>query len=50
MHRQGADSILTVAAVLKISDALLFLYKLVTYPKWKDFFSTAELKLIPACH
>jgi hypothetical protein len=40
LHHQGADSILTVAAILKISGALLFLYKLVTYPKWKDFLNS----------
>ncbi len=40
MHRQGADSILTIAAILKIAGALLVLYKLVNYPKWKDFLNS----------
>jgi hypothetical protein len=40
MHRQGADTILTVAAILKIAGGLLSLYKLVTYPKWKDFLNS----------
>jgi hypothetical protein len=40
MHRLGADTILTVAAVMKIAGGLLFLHKLVTYPKWKDFLNS----------
>jgi hypothetical protein len=40
MHQRGADMILTVAAILKICGALLFLYKLVTYPKWRDFLNS----------
>jgi len=40
MHRQGADTILTIAAILKIAGALLFLYKLVTYPTWKEFLNS----------
>lgn len=37
MHREGADTILIVATVLKIFGALTLLYKLIIYPKIKDF-------------
>ena len=37
LHTREADFILTVAAFLKITGALFFLYKLVSYPKLKDF-------------
>ena len=36
-HRPGADTMFSIAAVLKIAGALLLLYKIVTYPKVKDF-------------
>ena len=39
LHRPGADTVLIIAAVLKILGALLFLYKLTNYPKIKDFFN-----------
>lgn len=38
LHRHEADITLTVAAVLKVLGALLILYKLANYPKFKDFF------------
>ena len=38
LHTAQADTTLTVAAVLKVVGALLFLYKLTNYPKIKDFF------------
>lgn len=37
MHSREADTILTLAAILKVLGAVLLLYKLITYPKWKDF-------------
>ncbi len=37
MHRPQWDTLFTLAMVLKILGGLLFAYKLVTYPKWKDF-------------
>ena len=38
LHTAYADITLTIAAFLKIIGGLLFLYKLLTYPKLKDFF------------
>jgi hypothetical protein len=40
LHRPEADTILILAAILKIFGLLLFLYKLTSYPKIKDFFNT----------
>jgi len=37
MHWPGANITLTVATVLQVIGWLLLLYKLVTYPKIKDF-------------
>ena len=37
LHYPYASTVLVLGAILKITGALLFLYKLVTYPKWKDF-------------
>jgi len=37
LHTEQANITLTIAAVLKVLGALLFLYKLTTYPKFKDF-------------
>jgi hypothetical protein len=37
MHHPHADSILMIAALLKVTGSLLFVYKLLTYPKVKDF-------------
>lgn len=37
LHESGADMLFIVAAVLKVVGALLFLYKLTNYPKFKDF-------------
>ena len=37
LHTAQADITLTLAAVLKVAGALLFLYKLTNYPKIKDF-------------
>ena len=36
-HSSAANSILTIAALLKIAGVLLLVYKIVTYPKLKDF-------------
>jgi hypothetical protein len=38
LHTAQADITLTVAAILKVLGALLFLYKLTSYPKIKEFF------------
>ncbi len=37
LHTEQANITLTIAAVLKVLGALLFLYKLTTYSKFKDF-------------
>jgi hypothetical protein len=37
LHQPYADPILTIAAILKVLGALLFLYKITNYPKVKDF-------------
>lgn len=37
LHTAKADITLTVAAILKVLGALLFLYKLTNYPKIKEF-------------
>ena len=37
LHYAEADLTLTIAAILKVVGALLFLYKLSNYPKIKDF-------------
>jgi hypothetical protein len=37
LHAAGADFTLTVAVVFKVLGALLFLYKLLNYPKFRDF-------------
>ncbi len=37
MHWSNADTLLIIGTVLKISGLILFLYKLLTYPKTKDF-------------
>lgn len=39
MHSAHADALLTIGTVLKISGVLLFLYKLLTYPRFKDFWN-----------
>ena len=33
----SGSTLLFVALILKLTGGLVFLYKLVTYPKWKDF-------------
>ena len=40
IHSPGADTFLTIAAVLKITGALLFLYKLTNYSKIKEFLNS----------
>jgi hypothetical protein len=35
-HSTNADTLLTIGAVLKVTGGLLFLYKILTYPKFKD--------------
>ncbi len=42
LHRSGADTLLIVAAILKIFGLLLFLYKLSTYPRIKSFSTDNE--------
>jgi len=37
LHQPYADIILIIGTILKVSGALLFLYKISTYPKIKDF-------------
>jgi len=37
MHTQYADSLLIIGMTLKVAGALLFLYKIFTNPKTKDF-------------
>jgi len=37
LHRSEADTILVIAAILKVFGLLLFLYKLTNHPKIKEF-------------
>jgi hypothetical protein len=37
IHHSNADTILLIGAMLKIVGALLFVYKLTNYPKFKEF-------------
>jgi hypothetical protein len=37
LHYPGADELLVFGTILKVMGALLFLYKLLTYPKVKEF-------------
>jgi len=37
LHYYGGDQLLIIATVLKVSGGLLFLYKLLTNPKIKEF-------------
>ncbi len=37
LHYAGADQMLIASTALQIAGGLLFLIKLVTYPKFKDF-------------
>lgn len=37
MHYQYGDTLLIIATIMKVFGALTFLYKLMTYPKFKDF-------------
>lgn len=37
LHTAEADITLTIAAILKVLGGLLFLYKLLSYPKFKEF-------------
>ncbi|HEX2608269.1 MAG TPA: hypothetical protein VHK91_12860 [Flavisolibacter sp.] len=37
LHVRASGDISLLAALLKIGGGFLFIYKLVTYPKWKDF-------------
>jgi hypothetical protein len=39
-HRPSADTLLTVAAILKVVGALIFLYKITNYPKFKEFLNS----------
>ena len=36
-HRPNGDTLLLIGAVLKVAGALLFLFKLITYPGFKNF-------------
>ena len=40
LHYPEANTILTIAAVLKVLGALLFLYKVTNYPKIKEFLNS----------
>ena len=40
MHRPGADNFFIAATVLKISGALLLLYKITNYRKIKEFLNS----------
>jgi hypothetical protein len=40
VHRPGAETLFIIAAVMKVVGALLFLYKLTNYPKFKDFLNS----------
>jgi hypothetical protein len=35
-HSSSTDTVLTIGAILKVTGGLLFLYKILTYPKFKD--------------
>jgi hypothetical protein len=35
-HSANGDTVLTIGAVLKVAGGLLFLYKILTYPRFKD--------------
>jgi hypothetical protein len=37
LHWQGADMLLIVALIIKVTGALILLFKLLTYEKLKDF-------------
>lgn len=37
LHRSEADTILIIAAILKVFGLLLFLYKIINHPKIKEF-------------
>ncbi len=37
LHYSNADTLLITGTFLKVTGLLLFLYKLLTYPKFKDF-------------
>jgi len=37
VHRPGADLAFLVALVLKVLGALVLLYKIIRYPKFRDF-------------
>jgi hypothetical protein len=39
LHQHLSDPLLILAAFLKVSGAILLLYKILHYPKWKDFFN-----------
>lgn len=37
LHYSNADTLLIIGTILKVSGGLLFLYKLLTHPKIKEF-------------
>lgn len=37
MHRASADLVFACAAILIVAGIILLVYKLITYPKFKDF-------------
>jgi hypothetical protein len=37
MHQPKADTVLIIATILKVSGAILFLYKITNYPRIKEF-------------
>jgi hypothetical protein len=36
-HSPNADTLFAIAAILKVAGGLLFLYKVTTYPRFRDF-------------
>ncbi|UII27917.1 hypothetical protein LVD15_05715 [Fulvivirga maritima] len=40
MHWASADLLLTSAVIFKVVGALTLLYKIITYPKFKEFFNS----------
>jgi len=39
LHSSYANTLLVIGTVLKVAGALLFLYKLITYPGFKNFWN-----------
>lgn len=39
-HQPNADTVFLIATILKVAGGLLFLYKLLNYPRIKDFLNS----------